>query len=89
MFLKTVIISIIKPRLSTIIKKVYVSSLLILTYVLNIETIKIKQPIFRMLDRYVWNDNSNYKMTFFSIIFGKHAVCYEMDEIFKKSLATV
>lgn len=70
MFLKTVIISIIKPRLSTIIKKVYVSSLLILTYVLNIETIKIKQPIFRMLDRYVWNDNSNYKMTFFSIIFG-------------------
>ena len=70
LFLKTVIISIIKPRLSTIIKNVYVSSLLILTYVQNIVTIKIKQPIFRMLDRYVWNDNSNYKMTFFSIIFG-------------------
>ena len=70
LFLKTVIISIIKPRLSTIIKNVCVSSLLILTYVQNIVTIKIKQPIFRMLDRYVWNDNSNYKMTFFSIIFG-------------------
>lgn len=70
LFLKTVIISIIKPRLSTIIKNVYVSSLFILTYVQNIVTIKIKQPIFRMLDRYVWNDNSNDKMTFFSIIFG-------------------
>lgn len=50
---KTVIISIIKPRVSTIIKNVHVSSLLILTYIQNIVTIKIKQPIFRMLDRYV------------------------------------
>ena len=45
LFLKTVIISIIKPRLSTIIKNVHVSSLLILTYVQNIVTIKIKNNL--------------------------------------------